>query len=226
MDHPLAVCKFLTLERLSAPEARQVFMGIYNNFLLTAGDSLQKSLLICAANRGEGATITALGLALTVAEVQSWPVLLIDGNFANPQVCKAFGVPELHGLGDLIAGSTDVKSIIQGTPVPHLWIMGAGVPPLDHVSALEPPYIKNLVEKLSDDYRLIIIDGPAINLFPESVLYAVQVDRVFLVVHAGVTRVQVMSTALTRLNVAGRDQVDLILNRRIFPIPPWIYKRL
>jgi capsular exopolysaccharide synthesis family protein len=226
MDHPPALSNHLTLERLSEPESRQVFMGIYNNFLLATGDSRQKSLLICAANPEEGATTAAIGLALTVAGVQSWPVLLIDGNFANPQVCKAFEAPDLHGLGDLIAGTTDVKGIIQATTVPHLWIMGTGVAPLDHVSTLEPPYFKNLVEELSADYRLIIIDGPAINRFPESVLYAVQVDRVFLVVHASVTRVQVMSTALTRLNVAGCDQVDLILNRRVFPIPPWIYKRL
>lgn len=226
MDHPPALNNHLTLERLSEPESRHVFMGVYNNFLLTAGDTRQKSLLICAANRGEGATTTAVGLALTVAGVQGWPVLLIDGNFGNPQVCKAFGAPGLHGLGDLIAGTTDIKGMVQATTVPHLWIMGAGAAPLDHVSTLEPPYFKNLVEKLSADYRLIIIDGPAINLFPESVLYAVQVDRVFLVVHAGVTRVQVMTTALTRLNVAGCDQVDLILNRRAFPIPPWIYKRL
>ena len=34
---------------------------------------------------------------------------------------------------------------------------------------------------------------------PESVLYAAQVDRTFLVVHSGVTRVPVIKTALAKL---------------------------
>jgi capsular exopolysaccharide synthesis family protein len=218
-DHP-------SLQRFFSPEARQVFMGIYNNLLLAAGDTRLKSLLICSSNPGEGATTAAIGLALTVAAVQSGPVLLIDGNFANPQVCKAFNEPELPGLGDLMAGTTDIKGAIQTTTVPHLRIMGAGVPPLDYVSILEPPFFKDLLQRLIGDYGFIIIDGASLNMFPESVLYAAQVPRVFLVVHAGVTRVQVVANALTRLNVGGCDQVDLVLNRRAFPIPSWIYKRL
>ena len=75
-------------------------------------------------------------------------------------------------------------------------------------------------------YPLIIIDGPSINGFPESVLYAPQVDRVLMVIKSGVTRVQVVSAALARLAAGGCDQVDLVLNRRTFPIPPWIYQRL
>ena len=214
------------LERLSAPESRQVFMRIYNNFLLTEGDTRQKSLLICAASPGEGATTVALGLAMTAAEMQNWPVLLIDGNFADPRIGPAFKVPKSQGLGDLIAGEAEVGSLIQATPIPLLQVIAAGTPPLEHVSTMEPPFIKGLVQELSLDYRLIIIDGPSINMFPESVLYAAQVDRVFLVVHAGVTRVQVVVTALERLTIGGCVKVELILNRRTFPIPPWIYKRL
>ncbi len=218
-DHP-------SLQRFLSPEARQVFMGIYNNLLLAADDTRLKSLLICSSNPGEGTTTAAIGLALTTAAVQSGPVLLIDGNFANPQVCKAFNKPELSGLGELIAGTADINGTIQTTTVPHLRIMGAGAPPLDCVSTLEPHFFKDLLQGLSGDYRLIIIDGPSINMFPESVLYAAQVHRTFLVVHASVTRVQVVANALDRLTAGGCERVDLVLNRRAFPIPPWIYKRL
>ena len=168
----------------------------------------------------------ALGIAMAAAEVRNQPVLLIDGNFSHPQVCEAFGLPELHGLGDFLAGSVDVKSVVRATTIPHLLVMGAGVAPLNHISMLESSAFKNLLDSLSAAFPFIIIDGPSINGFPESVLYAAQVDRVLLVVKSGVTRVQVVSTALARLAAGGCDQVDLILNRRTFPIPPWIYQRL
>jgi Mrp family chromosome partitioning ATPase len=116
--------------------------------------------------------------------------------------------------------------VVKDTTIPHVQVMGAGVAPLNHVRLLESPAFKDLLDRINAAYPLIIIDGPPINWFPESVLYAAQVDRVFMVVKSGVTRVQVVSAALTRLAVGGCDKVDLILNRRAFPIPSWIYRRL
>jgi capsular exopolysaccharide synthesis family protein len=214
------------LQMLSGSESRQVFRGIYDNILLTSSGARQKSLLICAANRGEGASTVALGIAMAAAEVRDQPVLLIDGNLSHPQVCEAFGMTELHGLGDLLAGSIDVKSAVRSTPIQNLQVMGAGIAPSSQISMLESPAFKNLLDRLDAAYALIIIDGPPVNGFPESVLFAVQVDRVLLVVKSGITRVQVVSTALARLAARGCDQVDLVLNRRTFPIPPWLYRRL
>jgi capsular exopolysaccharide synthesis family protein len=208
------------------PAVRRIFMGIFNNILLATSEDRPRNFLICAANSGEGGTTVALGLALAAAEVRDQPVLLIDGNFAHPQVCAWFGLPELYGFGDFLAGRIGAKSAIQATGVPQLQVMGAGVAPINHISLLESQPGKNLLGCLNQEYATIIIDGPAVNMFPESVLYAAQVDRTFLVVHAGITRVQVVNTALAKLDNGGYASVDLILNRRTFPIPPWIYRRL
>jgi capsular exopolysaccharide synthesis family protein len=215
-----------TLQILSGPEARQVFMGIYDNILLTSGDTRKKSYLICSANRGEGASTVALGLAMAAAEAWNQPVLLVDGNFSHPGVCEAFGLPDIQGLGAMLTGGQDLKSVVRDTTIPHLQVMGAGVPPLNHVSMLGAPAFSNLLNGLAEAYPVIIIDGPSINGFPESVLYAAQVDRVLIVVKSGITRVPVVSSALLRLAAGGCDQVDLILNQRSFPIPAWIYQRL
>ncbi len=214
------------VEELYGPGVRRIFIGIFNNILLGTSEARPRNFLICAANPGEGGTTVALGLALAAAEVQDQPVLLIDGNFAHPQVCAALGVPELYGFGDLLAGRIGAHSAVQATGVPQLMVMGAGVAPLNHVGLLESPAGKKLLGCLNQEYATIIIDGPAVNTFPESVLYAAQVDRTFLVVHAGSTRVQVVSAALAKLDNGGSAKVDLILNRRTFPIPPWIYRRL
>jgi capsular exopolysaccharide synthesis family protein len=215
-----------TLQIVTGPESRQVFVKIYDNILLTAGGARQKSLLICSANQGEGASTVALGIAMAATGVWNQPVLLIDGNFSHPQVCEAFGLSDIHGLGDLLAGGQDVKNLVRDTTIPNLQVMGAGVAPLNHLSRLESPAFNHLLDSLIGAYPLIIIDGPSINGFPESVLYAAQVDRVLMVIKSGVTRVQVVSAALARLAAGGCDQVDLVLNRRTFPIPPWIYQRL
>lgn len=214
------------LGKLFRPQTRQIFQDIYNNVLLTSGDVPNKSILICAANPNEGSTTVALGLAMAAAEQDTEPVLLIDGDFHNPQVCEVFGQGELYGLGDLMAGRLELSSVIMRTVIPDLWVMGAGVIPPNHLFNLESQKFRGLLDRLAGQYKLVVIDGPAVNAFPESVLYASQTDRVFMVVHAGKTRVQVVNTALARLFSGGRKKVDMVLNRREFPIPPWIYRRL
>jgi capsular exopolysaccharide synthesis family protein len=226
MNLSLALSNRQTLQILSAPEARQVFMGIYDNILLTSSGTQRKSYLVCSANRGEGTSTVALGLAMAAAETGNQPVLLVDGNFSHPGVCEAFGLRDIQGLGDLLAGGQDAKSLVRDTTIPHLQVMGAGAPPLNHVSMLGAPAFSNLLNGLAATYPVIIIDGPSINGFPESVLYAAQVDRVLMVVKSGITRVPVVSSALVRLAAGGCDHVDLILNQRTFPIPAWIYQRL
>jgi capsular exopolysaccharide synthesis family protein len=217
-DHPLS--------KFNDPRTRQIFAGIYNNILLTSGEKPPQSLLVCAAKPQEGATTVALGLALAAVEQQGQPVLLIDGNFHTPAICGAFGLPESSGLGDLLSGRLNLSDAISQTMVANLLVMGAGVAQQGHVRNLEPPNLRNLLNKLAPDYSLVIVDGPAVNAHLESALYASQVDRTFLVVHSGVTRVPVVKMALAKLSLGKAGQVDLILNRRVFNIPAWLYNRL
>ena len=136
------------LQIVTGPESRQVFVKIYDNILLTAGGARQKSLLICSANQGEGASTVALGIAMAATGVWNQPVLLIDGNFSHPQVCEAFGLADIHGLGDLLAGGQDVKSLVRDTAIPNLQVMGAGAAPLNHISRLESPAFNHLLDSL------------------------------------------------------------------------------
>ena len=212
--------------KLYSPEAQQIFATVYDNLLLSSRAEPIKSVLVCAADPGEGATTVALGLALATAPKQNRPILLIDGNFHDPCICQALKLTDLYGLGELIAGRVEsFKAVIQ-RGASGLFAMGPGIMHPNHVSDLEPPKFKNLLDGLAADYSLVIVDGPPVNMHPESILYGSQVDQVLLVVYSGVTRVPVLSKALSKLMAGNCKRVDLLLNRRIFPIPEWIYKRL
>ena len=224
--HPDSINPGELMDKLRLPGSRRVFASMYNNVLLTTDVAPIKNILVCAADEGEGATTVALGLALAAAEQQTGPVLLIDGNFRQPAVLAAFGQKDLYGLGEIMAGKMEAGCAISATAAPNLRVMGAGAVQPNYVMKLESPSFQKFLQKLSALYDLVIVDGPAVNLGAESVLFASQVDRVFLVVHAGETRVQVVTAALSKLAANGCDKVELLLNRRIFPIPQWIYKKL
>lgn len=211
--------------KLYSPEAQQIFANVYDNLMLAAGEEAISSVLVCAADPGEGATTVSLGLGLAAVAKQNRPILIIDGNFHDPCICQALGLSDLYGLGELIAGRVESKAVIQKA-ASGLYAIGAGIMHASHIMDLEPPKFYNLLNRLAEDYALVIVDGPPVNVHPESVLYGSQVDQVIQVVYAGVTRVPVLSKALSKLTAGKCKKVDILLNRRIFPIPEWIYSRL
>ncbi|HKA54290.1 MAG TPA: CpsD/CapB family tyrosine-protein kinase [Candidatus Binatia bacterium] len=214
------------LQKLRGQESRDVFSGIYAHLLASANGAQPRTILVCSASVGEGGTFVAAGFALAVAEEYARQVLLIDGNLHHPQVCATFGVADNLGLGDLLAGNADAGTVVQQTAVANLSVLGVGGMCPDHIRALKPPKFHDLLDELAATYKFILIDGPSIQAHPESLLYAPQVDRVFVVTQAGKTRVPVLARALMKLSTAGCDQVEFILNRRTFVIPHSIYKKL
>ncbi len=214
------------LNKMLAAENRRVFSGIYAHLLARVGSGSAKAVLVCSANSGEGTTSVAAGLAVAAAETGAGPVLLIDGNIHHPEVDLVFGATDNSGLGNLLTKNNKARVLPQLTTIANLSVMGVGTFPPDHIQALEPMKFRELLEKLADSYRFILVDGPPVNLYPESPLYASQVDCVLLVVHAGKTRVPVVAKALAKLAAAGCDKVEPILNRRTFVIPQAIYEKL
>ena len=212
--------------KLYSPEAQQIFANVYDNLMLAAGEEGISSVLTCAAGPGEGATTVALGLGLAAVAKQNRPILIIDGNFHDPCICQALGLTDLYGLGELIAGRVESHQAVIHRAASGLHAIGAGIMHPNHLVDLEPPKFQHLLNRLAADYALVIIDGPPVNTHPESVLYGSQVDQVLQVVYAGVTRVPVLSKALSKLTAGNCKKIDILLNRRIFPIPEWIYSKL
>jgi Mrp family chromosome partitioning ATPase len=212
--------------KLYSPEVQQIFANIYDNLMLASKEIAVKSVLVCAADPREGATTVALGLGLAAAAQQNRPILLIDGNFHDPRICQALRLKDLFGLGELVTGRVESHQAVIQKASAGLHAMGPGIMPSNHFADLEPPKFTNLLNRLAEDYALVIVDGPAVNMHPESVLYGSQVDQAILVVYAGVTRVPVLSRAISKLMAGNCKKVDILLNRRIFPIPEWIYNKL
>ena len=80
------------------------------------------------------------------------------------------------------------------------------------------------VSKKKFDY--IIIDAAPIGSCPESQAICAKADGVLMVIESGKTRRQVAQRTKKELEDAGGKLLGLVLNRRRYYIPDWIYRRL
>lgn len=168
-----------------------------------------KVVMVTSALVGEGKTVTATNLALTLSESYKKRVLLIDADLRRPGVHELFGIPNFTGLNDGIrSGEERQVPVVRVTD--HLSVLTAGRPDADPMSVLSSDRMRRVVSDAAAAFEWVIIDTPPVALLSDAHLLATLVDTVVLVVRAGVTPLQAIQTATL---VVGRDKImGVVLN--------------
>jgi capsular exopolysaccharide synthesis family protein len=145
-----------------------------------------RSLVVTSAVAGEGKTLTATNLALTLSESFHRRVLLIDADLRRPSVAGLFKANVPQGLTDALA--EDGGSVVPLVAVSeHLSILTGGKADPDPASKVTSTRLKDLIAAAVESFDWVIVDTPPVNLFSDASLMSMLVDGVVLVVRASNT---------------------------------------
>lgn len=172
-----------------------------------------RTILVCSPRPNEGKTWCSINLAISMAAESDTHVLLVDADFAKPDVMNRLGVADGPGLLDALADpSIDIESCVVGTDIPQLSLLPAGKPSHSDTELLASGRTAQLIERLlaADPNRVLIFDSPpALAASPASVL-ALHVGQVMLVVRADKTSEGEIRDTVQRLE--GCEHIQLLLN--------------
>jgi len=172
-----------------------------------------RTMLVCSAQPNDGKTYCAINLAISLAAERDTEVLLVDADFAKPDILSRLGVREGPGLLDALADpAAEIERFVAPTDIPQLNLLPAGSKMTGDTELLASRRTGQLIETLlaADPRRLIIFDSPpALAASPASVL-ANHVGQVMLVVRADRTSESDLREAITMLD--GCDHIQLVLN--------------
>ena len=166
--------------------------------------------MVASALAGEGKTLTATNLALTLSESYRRRVLLIDADLRRPMIHEVFKIPNVSGLSEGINASRDQKlSLVELSP--HLSVLTAGRPEVDPMSSLTSERMRRLLQEASERFEWVVLDTPPVGLLSDATLLADMVDVSILVIAAGLAPFEAVSKAVAAL---GRDKIiGVVLNR-------------
>jgi capsular exopolysaccharide synthesis family protein len=169
-----------------------------------------KVVMIASALPGEGKTLTATNLALTLSESYQRDVLLIDGDLRRPSMHELFRLPNVSGLNDGLRSEADRK-----VPLVHwsdrLTLITAGRPDPDPMKVLVSDKMKRVITEAAAKFDWVIIDTPPVGLLTDARLLSAMVDTAVLVVQAGRTPYADIERAVQAL---GRERIfGVVLNR-------------
>ena len=152
-------------ERLVAgPEANRVLTERYRQLAATLHHAqvAQKIniVMVASAVAGEGKTLTATNLALTLSESFKRRVLLIDADLRRPSLHEVFQVPNVSGLNEGLQAPTERKlSLLQISA--GLSLLPAGRPDPDPMSSLTSARMRQILEEASSGFAAQAIQNGA-----------------------------------------------------------------
>ena len=148
------------------------------------------ALAITSPGPGAGKTVTAINLALALAQEVHRTVLLVDLDLRNPNVHKRFNCEINYGLVDYLIDDVPLSDILINPGIDRLVILPAGVKPLAYSSELiASPKMVDLVDELKSRYpsRLIVFDLPPVLSSDDALAFSPFVDTSLVVVAEGLT---------------------------------------
>ena len=192
------------------------------NILRSSQNGKIKSLLFLSPTGGEGSTTVLVEFAAALAG-QGEKVLLIDANFRSPSLHQQFHLEAENGLTEFLLGKAKLSEVTKKTTVSNLWVIPSGSTPSSAITlnALDPH-----LQKMKEEMDWVLFDGPPVNHFDEGLALSGKVDGVVMVLQAEKTRWEVAQAAKQRLEDSGGKILGVVLNKRRFYIPKWIYKTL
>jgi polysaccharide biosynthesis transport protein len=162
-------------------EAYRMFQA---NLKFTSLDKKTRTILITSSISGEGKSEVAANLATTLAQ-SGKKVLLIDVNMRSPNQHHLWGMLNSMGLSNVIVDPEDLPQAIQEI-TQNLSLLTSGVMPPDPLTLLESDAMTQLMQKVSQQYDYVLLDGPSLVGMADAGILGKLADGVILVVRPGV----------------------------------------
>ena len=192
------------------PQSREEYRRLAASLHQAQAISGTKVVMVTSAIVGEGKTVTAANVALTLSHSYQKQVLLIDADLRRPSIEAVFGLKPVAGLGDRLTASEDRPVPVQQV-FPRLCILPAGRPTSDPIATLTSDRMRRLIGEAREMFDWVILDTPPVALLTDANLLSSMTDGAVIVVKAGETRWDLVDRAV---QAVGRDRtLGIVLNR-------------
>lgn len=174
-------------------------------------DADQNVLAIVSPGAGEGRSFIAANLAIIFSQLGK-STLLIDANLRAPRQQEFFKTRAGTGLSGFLAGRGGLDCIIRIPSLLGLSLLPAGAVPPNPQELIGRPVFSDLLQSLSTEFDIIILDTPAAGAHAEAQIIATEASTALIVVRKDHTSVSQAAELARRFQQTGASVVGSVLN--------------
>ena len=190
-----------------------IYRILRSQILRKLGDGGWSTLAICSANPGEGKTLTAVNLAISLSMDVNHTVLLVDLDLREPGVASTLGIEPTFGLDDYLRGRVELAKCLVNPGIERLVVLPVREPMDGSSEVLGSPMMARLAHELRVRYpdRIVIYDMPPVLPTDDCHAFISNVESTLFVVAEGESRAPDIQRALLMLK--DHNILGTILNK-------------
>nr|WP_229364139.1 polysaccharide biosynthesis tyrosine autokinase [Sphingomonas sp. PL-96] len=206
---PLMPAGMSPAEELEKPRSplSEAYYAIRTALELSSASGLPKTMVFTSSAASEGKSTSSFAIARDFAKVGR-KVLLIDADLRKPTQDKLTGVSNKLGLANLLTQQASRAEVTQPTSFAGLDVIPTGPLPMNPAELLASVGLHRLLNEVSSDYDLVVIDAPPVMgladaptlaAFAEATVVVVEANRA----HRGQAKTSVRRLRAARANILG-----------------------
>lgn len=204
----------LTITLPELPYAVEEAMNRLRINIKFCGKNTRKILLTsCLPNEGKSTVSSYLWKMLAEA---GFPTVLVDVDLRKSVMKSRFQIEygeDMKGLNHYLSGLAEYEEVVYETNIQNGYLVPC-TQLLENPSALlEDVRFRELLDKLAEHYRFVIIDTPPLGSVSDGALVASMCDGAVLVVRAGDTPKAMIRQSLHEIEQSGCKLLGTVLNR-------------
>jgi protein-tyrosine kinase len=184
--HELLVTAHHNGDRERAFAAEQYKM-LRSQLLFPADRPAPRTIMVTSAIPGEGKSVVAANLAISIALGKQEYTLLVECDLRRPSLAGLFGLQNPRGLQDYLTEESELSQVLCKTAVDKLTLLPAGQAARNPYELLSSRRMMDLLEEVKNRYddRFIILDSTPAQVAAETNVLSRFIDGVVLVIRAG-----------------------------------------
>lgn len=182
--------------------AVEAYRALRTAVMLAMAKVDEKILIVTSADAREGKTLTALNLAIMIAQMGK-KVLLVDLDLRRGRLHRSLGIERGCGMTDVLSDKLALREAIVETRIENLSLAPSGES-VEHASELlESANLFDLFGDIREDYDFVLVDtSPVLRVTDTVVVASQQIGVVLCVARVNKTPKPMISYAIEMLKDA------------------------
>ncbi len=174
-----------------------------------------RTFIITSPAVGEGKSMTAANLAISMAQSKDRRVALVDCDLRRPSLHRLFGTRMKEGLVDVLEERSPLETALVPIEHPLLAPGSFSFLPAGRANAASPEWLGStkmdkLMTLLSERFDSVFFDTPPILPLADAAVLGEKVDGALLVLRAGSTSAETLTLAMQSIDL--QNWIGVILN--------------
>ena len=189
--------------------------SLRTSLTFAGAEGVPKLLFITSSEPSETKSTTAFKLAQDFA-ILGAHVLIIDADLRKPSLHRLYGVSNILGLSNLLTNTVrkeDVPGVFRKTRYEGVTVLTSGTIPPNPADLLSSTRMATLLNNVSQNFDLVIIDGPPVIGLSDAPILSRLVEGTLMIVSANQVTRKSARMALKRLRAAGANVVGAALSK-------------